>query len=194
MLSDNERMKVRPSKPSRAIEKSGRTWSDKQRREAAQLYLSLGNMSLVSNFTGIPYITLKVWKRTEWWNDLIQEIRTQDKIELSARLKKIVAASLTVVEDRLEHGDFQFDQKTGQNVRKPVNLKDAHKVAVDLQTRQEVLEKLDKPEVTDEAVESKLLKLAEKFSAMATMKINQKLNVPLVEEVEDATIVQETSR
>lgn len=175
MLSDSEAKKGRKSPRPRSVDApTNRQWSDKQRIEAAQTYLALGNMSLVSQLTKIPYITLRVWKKSEWWNDLINEIKTQEKIELSAKMKKIINASLSVVEDRLQNGDFQFDQKTGQNVRKPVNMKDAHKVAVDLQQRQEVLEKLDKPETTDEAIESKLLKLAEKFAEMTTKKIEQK--------------------
>lgn len=174
MLSDNPNKKELKSKPNRAVKASNRQWSDKQKTEAATTFLALGNMSMVSQILGIPYITLKVWKRSEWWNDLIQELRTQEKLELSARMKKIINASLTVVEDRLVNGDFQFDQKTGRNVRKPVNMKDAHKVAIDMQQRQEVLEKLDKPEQTEDGVENKLLKLAEKFADMATKKIEQK--------------------
>lgn len=185
MLSDKESKKGKKSSPSRAIAAKKYAWSDKQKTEAAQTWLALGNMSLVSKLTGIPHITLRVWKRSEWWQDLIQELRTQEKMELSARMKKIINASLTVVEDRLVNGDFQFDQKTGQNVRKPVNMKDAHKVAVDLHQRQEILEKLDKPVQTEEGVENKLLKLAEKFADMATKKIEQKRLEQNTVDVED---------
>lgn len=174
MLSDNPRKKQLPSRPVRAVAGKAKSWSDKQKLEAIQTYLAIGNLSMVSQLTGIPYITLKVWKKTEWWNDQVQEIKTSRKIELSAKMKRIIDASLAVVEDRLEHGDYQFDQKTGQNVRKPVNLKDAHRVAVDLQQRQEILEKADVAEVHEEAIENKLLTLANKFAEMATKKIEQK--------------------
>ena len=65
-------------------------------------------------------------------------------------------------------------------------MKDAHKVAIDLSDKQEALEKADKPVQTEEHVEDKLLKLAEKFADMATKKIEQNNNDRRTVEVEDA--------
>ena len=149
-------------------------WSDKQKTEAIQSYLLLGNLSLTGRVLGIPEITLRKWKATPWWQEQIHELRTQERIELSARLKKIVNAAQTVVEDRLVNGNFQMDQKSGEVIRIPVNMKDAHKVAVDLMERQELMEKTEKPELTDEGIDDKLLKLANKFADMATKRIEQK--------------------
>jgi hypothetical protein len=152
-------------------------WSDKQKMEAIQSYLVLGNLALTSRILNIPDCTLKVWKRSEWWKDAVEEIRTQERIELSAKMKNIVNAGLEVVADRMANGDFQYDQKTGEVIRKPVNMKDAHKVATDLQMRQEALQKATDgvSDTTSEAgVEDKLLKLADKFAEMATKKIEQK--------------------
>lgn len=189
MLSDSPRLKEVKTKPNRAVNaETNRRWSDKQKMEAVQSYLLLGNLSLTSRILGIPLITLKVWKNSMWWKDCVQEIKTQEKIQLSGRLKKIVDSSLSVVEDRLENGDFQFDQKTGQVIRKPVNMKDAHKVAVDLQERHELLEKADKEIITDEGVEDKLLKLAEKFADMATKKIEQKRDEARTIDVVDVVV------
>lgn len=193
MLSDAESKKNRKSVPIRSINAdTNRSWSDAQKLEAIQSYLVLGNLALTSRLLGIPEITLRVWKTKDWWKDQVAELKAQEKFELSAKMKKIVNASLAVVEDRLEHGDFQFDQKTGQTVRKPVNMKDAHKVAVDLQQRQEMLEKVSVEETQqDTSVEDKLLKLAEKFADMATKKIDQKVSEHRTIDVSDA-IVKET--
>lgn len=193
MLSDAESKKNRKSVPIRSINaETNRSWSDAQKLEAIQSYLVLGNLALTSRLLGIPEITLRVWKTKDWWKDQVAELKAQEKFELSAKMKKIVNASLAVVEDRLEHGDFQFDQKTGQTVRKPVNMKDAHKVAVDLQQRQEMLEKVSVEETQqDTSVEDKLLKLAEKFADMATKKIDQKVSEHRTIDVSDA-IVKET--
>jgi transposase-like protein len=185
MLSDAASRQPLKSKRARSITaETSRSWSDSQKMEAIQSYLLLGNLALTSRILGIPEITLRVWKRTEWWKDTVQEIRTQEKIELSSKMKKIVKASMDVVEDRLINGDFQFDQKTGAVVRKPVNMRDAHKVAVDLADRQDVLERAEKPETTDAGIESRLLKLAEKFADMATKNIDQRRTI----DVEDATL------
>lgn len=176
MLSDSVKVKTTYKNPKdkSILAKTRGHWSDKQKLEAVQSYLLLGNLSLTGRILGIPEVTLRVWKTTDWWNDLVNEVKTQERIQLSARMKQIVDASLTVVEDRLLNGDYQFDQKTGQTIRKPVNMKDAHKVAVDLQDRQEILEKSEKPVITDDHIEDKLLKLAAKFAEMATKSIQDK--------------------
>lgn len=194
MLSDTTSKKNKKTLRPRSIEAgTNKQWSDSQKVEAIQSYLLLGNLALTSRILGIPEVTLRVWKTTEWWKDKVNEIKTQDRIQLSSRMKKIVDASLTVVEDRLLNGDFQFDQKSGEVIRKPVNLKDAHKVAVDLQDRQELMEKTEKPETSDEGVESRLLKLAEKFAEMATMKIEQQALEKRTIVVEDARVVEKDS-
>lgn len=188
MLSDSPRKKEKASNPVRSTKKKEGTlvhWSDKQKMEAVNSYLLLGNLALTARLLNIPEITLRVWKASTWWKDLVEEAKLQEKMELSARVKKLVDASMSVVEDRLANGDFQFDQKTGQIIRKPVNMKDAHKVAVDMQAQRTMLEKEQKPEQTEEHVEDKLLKLAEKFADMATKKIEQQQDASRTVDVED---------
>lgn len=177
------------SKKDRSISASTNLhWSEKQRMEAVNSYLLLGNLALTGRLLGIPEVTLRVWKATTWWKDAVEEIKHSEKIQLSARIKKLVDASLTVVEDRLANGDFQYDQKSGTTVRKPVNMKDAHKVAIDLANKQEQIEKSERPEQTEEHVEDKLLKLAEKFADMATKKIEQNIDAQRTIDVEDVEI------
>jgi hypothetical protein len=184
--STKGRKKLLPSTPVRStLAPTNKQWSDKQKMEAVNSYLLLGNLALTGRLLNIPEITLRVWKATTWWKDAVAEIKASEKIELSARIKKLVDASMTVVEDRMMNGDFQFDQKTGQVVRKPVNMKDAHKVAVDMQDRREILEKSEVVVQTEEHVEDKLLKLAEKFADMATKKIEQNNNAARTVDAED---------
>jgi len=153
--------------------------------DAVNSYLLLGNLALTGRLLNIPEITLRVWKATTWWKDAVVEVKASEKIELSSRIKKLVDASMTVVEDRLSNGDFQYDQKSGTMVRKPVNMKDAHKVSVDLQARQDILEKSDVVVQTEEHVEDKLLALAAKFADMATKKIEQNNNAARTVDAED---------
>ena len=188
MLSDSERKKDKKSKRIRSIAaETNRQWADSQKMEAIQSYLLLGNLALTSRILGIPEITLRVWKTSQWWKDAVAEIQAQEKIELSAKMKKIVGASLAVVEDRLVNGDFQFDQKSGEVIRKPVNMKDAHRVAMDMQERQVTIEKAMNGDVTQEDdVQSKLLKLAEQFAEMSMKKIEQKVDEHRTIDVTDA--------
>ena len=189
MLSDSPSKQLKKSKRIRSITApTNKQWSDSQKMEAIQSYLLLGNLALTSRILGIPEITLRVWKTSQWWKDTVAEIKSQEKVELSSKMKKLVGASLAVVEDRLINGDFQFDQKTGEVIRKPVNMKDAHKVAMDMQERQDLIDKSLSGEESkgDEGVQSRLLKLAEQFAEMATKKIEQKVDEHRTVDVEDA--------
>jgi hypothetical protein len=118
----------------------------------------------------VPEETIRYWRKQDWWDDTVREIRHSGKVELSSKMKKIVEASIAVIEDRIVNGDFVFDQKTGEVVRKPVNLKDAHKVAIDMVDRQGALEQeADGGVSSNESknIASSLEKLAEAFKTFA---------------------------
>lgn len=77
-------------------------------------------------------------------------------------MKKALAVTL----DRLENGDFFYDQKTGKVKRKPVSMTDAHRVAVDLMSRREVLRnaQADRKEEIHSTVQDQLAVLAKEFA------------------------------
>lgn len=196
-LSDAPREANLKRNVNRAIEATtNKRWSDKQKMEALTTFLALGNLSLTGRVLGIPEITLRVWKRSNWWTEAVADLKSQERIELSNKLKRIVDAAHAVVENRLTNGDAVVIPKTGEIVFKPVSMKDAHRVAVDLQNQREVVEKLNKP--VDEVTESntdKLEQLAEKFAEFATKKIEQKFDKrrTIEGEVTDVTLVQHES-
>ena len=147
----------------RSVEAKSHSWSDKQKIEAVQSYLLLGNLALTSRILNIPEITLRVWKTSEWWKNTVEDIKASENIQMSTRLKKILDASLVAVEDRLVNGDFVYDNKTQQMVRKQVNMRDAHKVAVDLMEKSSVLEKATTPKEQEQTDESRMERLAQLF-------------------------------
>src|SRR6266581_5336428 len=108
MLSDNPKRQHCKTPKRRAVATRNRLWSDSQKIEAVQTYMVLGNMRLVSGALKIPFDTLKVWKSSEWWKSLEGDLRMQDDLQLSARLKNIVGKSYDVIEDRMENGDFVY--------------------------------------------------------------------------------------
>lgn len=167
MLSDNKRKQEIPSKRGRPVGSAGHQWSDSQKLEAVTTYLALGNLVLTSNVLKIPEMTLRGWKQKDWWKDIEGELRVQESLELSARLKRIVENTLAAAEDRIANGDFIYDNKSGQMVRKPVSLKDAHKVAMDMIDKREVLENKQPTSVSMERIDDKLTKLAQKFEEIA---------------------------
>jgi len=183
-LTDNEKTKDRKPKIRSVDAGTNRSWSDKQKIEAVQSYLLLGNLALTSRILKIPEITLRVWKTTEWWKNVVDDLRQQESMEMSGRLRKIVDASLVAVEDRLLNGDLMYDNKTGQMVRKPVNMRDAHKVAVDLMDKKKLLDKeaLEGPQ--EQQDDDRLLKLAEKFASLVQAKTEKPVEIIDVEDVE----------
>lgn len=153
----------------RGVNQMNKHWSDAQKIEAVTLWLSMGNLRLVGATLRIPEDTIRKWRMQNWWKEIADEIQLQDKIQLSATAKNIIDKSLSTIADRLEHGDWIYDQKSGQMRRKPVGMKDALAVADRLMDRKEQLDKVQVQEHSVESVEQKLNKLMEKFSAIASV-------------------------
>lgn len=187
-LTDNPNTKNRKPKTRAVDVGTNKSWSDKQKLEAVQSWLLLGNLALTSRILSIPEVTLRVWKATEWWKNCVDEIKLQDDMQMSARLKKIVDASLMAVEDRLVNGDLMYDQKSGEMVRKQVNMRDAHKVAVDLMDKKQLLDKAAAPIQEEQKDEDRLLRLAEKFATFVTQKKQS-----VIIDAEDIEIKQDNS-
>ena len=187
-LTDSELLKDRRPKR-RALDAKGKHWSDSQKLEAVQTYLMLGSVRMTSAALKIPEVTIKIWRSSAWWKDLESELKIQDELQLSTRLKKIAEKSFAAVEDRLEHGNFVFDQKTGKIRRIPVNLKDAHKVAIESIQQQELIANKHVEVANDGQIINKLEQLAAKFAEMATDKFKQIQDEPRT--VEMADVVQE---
>lgn len=169
MLSDSPSRKDVPSLPKRGKDvTTNRQWSDSQKLEAVTTYLALGNLSLTSRVLNIPEMTMREWKNKEWWKEVEGELKVQDDIQLSSRLKRIIESTLTATEDRLANGDWIFNSKDGCLMRKPVALRDAHRVTMDLVERREILANKQPISANLEQIDEKLKKLAEKFDQIAT--------------------------
>ena len=94
---------------------------------------------------------------------------------------------MTTVEDRLVNGDYGFNQKTGEIFRKPVNMKDAHKVAVDMIDQKLKVEGRATQQVEKLDTMNQLEFLAKKFAEFATMSktdLKQAINQDVIIDVE----------
>lgn len=168
MLADSYRANQKLTTKRRKITDKHKFWSDNQKLEAVQTFILLGGSpSLTAKTLQIPLVTLNYWRSKEWWKELHQDIKTQERLTLSARLKNIVEKSLHLVEDRLENGDYIYDNKTGQLKRRPVGLKDSHRVAVELLDRKAKLDAVEEFKTSQESIEEKLVKLQESFKKLA---------------------------
>lgn len=158
--------------PRRGVAQEGRWWSDAQKLETVKTFLMTGNLAMTARMLKIPEDTARRWAKSTWWVEIVDDLRTQDELLLSTRLQKIVAKSLDVVEDRLDNGDFVYDQKSGAMRRKPVALRDAHKVGLDLDAKRELILGRQAPRASEEQIDDKLLKLAKSFADIVNGKKN----------------------
>lgn len=153
----------------------GKPWAQQQKIDAVLTYLATGSEVKTAAATGIPKATLHIWRYQPWWKELVQQLQDEKDDEINSDIAKIIEKSMATVADRLENGDFGFNQKTGEIFRKPVNLKDAHKVAVDMIDKRNVLN--GKPTSITEKIDTnnQLEFLAKKFAEFASMS-NKQLN------------------
>lgn len=190
MLSDSDKLKNVASKKKRPLTGvKNMHWSDSQKLEAVTTYLALGNLVLTSSVLKIPEMTLRAWKQKDWWREIESELAVQEDIQLSSRLKRIVETTLSAAEDRIQNGDWIYNNKEGCLMRKPVNLRDVHKVTMDLIDKREHLSGKTHVVQTVDAIEDKLTKLAEKMAeiANANRKTIEVTDVIIGEEVDATT-------
>ena len=171
----------------RAVVKPGKHWSQQQKIETVLTYLATGSETKTAAATGVPKATLHIWRYQPWWKELVVQLQEEKDDSINADVAKIIEKSMATVADRLEHGDFGFNQKTGEIFRKPVNLKDAHKVAVDMIDKRNLLN--GKPTSRTESVSAnnQLEFLAKKFAEFATMTkqdLNRAINQDEIIDVE----------
>lgn len=144
----------------------GHSWQTKM--DVVARYMLLGNLRVVSEQLEIPYSTLADWKRSEWWPDMVEQLRRQKKQKTADTLSGIIETSVEILKDRLENGDWMFDQKNGVPVRKPVSAKDAQMITNQLLQRQAQLEDIiDKNSHKQETVQETLALLSKEFEKMA---------------------------
>lgn len=150
--------------------KNKKNWKHAKKIEVVTTYLALGNAPLTSGVTGVPSQTIKQWKMQPWWNELVDQIRIDENTQTDAKLTKIIDRALDVVADRITEGDFQYDPKTGQLMRVPVKMRDAHAVSSDLIDRRELIRKAPKEAIAQATVSDHLMKLAEQFASFVSQK------------------------
>ena len=155
---------------------TGEWWSEAKRIEVVTSWLALGKIPLVSHCTGVSEGTIRQWRTQPWWKELELSILTETDQELDAKLAKRIDKALDVIYDRLENGDFMYDPKTGEFIRKPVNMKDTHRVMVDMLDKRLLLRKQPKEQQSQEAVQDILKNLAKEFESMAKKRLKETIS------------------
>jgi len=153
----------------------GQVWTDAKKVETVTTWLILGNVPLVAATVGIPAGTIRRWRFEPWWGELVREIQSESDQELDTKLAKRVDKALDIINDRLENGDFQYDPRSGQFVRKPVGLRDTWKMTSEMVDKRMLLRKIPRESTNQEAVGDILKNLAKEFADMAHKRLNEKV-------------------
>jgi len=159
-------MDNKPGVERKAIRRSEGWHSWEKKVQVVTSYIALGKAPMVEAVTGVPAGTIRQWKLKDWWKELEGMLREEGAMEMDAKLQKVVDKSLDIVMDRLEHGDFIYDPKSGNVKRRPVYLKDAARVAGETIDRKVVLSKFIAPFQEKASLEDQLKKLAEEFKKL----------------------------
>lgn len=154
-------------------------WTYDTKITVCELLQNLGNARATSELTEVPMMTIRHWQKQDWWPEILHEVQKQKRLELNSRLNKIVDTALSKIEDRLENGDYFFNQKTGTIERKQVSLRDANQVAKDILGQQISLQKIDNGQADFQTSAKDLLtNLANEFA-----KLNKKLKQGNAEDI-----------
>lgn len=140
-------------------------WTLETKISMVQRLLVHGNARRATEELGVPWDTYQDWRRAEWWSELIEEVKLQQRLELNNRLGTVVDKALEILEDRMENGDLVLNQKTGQIVRRAIPARDAARIANDILSRKLVMEKQDtEQQVQKDTVSETLKTLAKEFA------------------------------
>lgn len=154
----------------------GDWWPEKKKLEVVTTYLVLGKASLVAASTGVPEGTVRRWMIEPWWKEMVDQVRQDSDQELDSKLEQRLSKVLDLVQDRLDNGDFMFDPKSGEFIRRPVALKDGWKVGREMFDVRMILRKQKPEQVSQEGVADILKGLATEFAQMARNKVKEKVN------------------
>ena len=159
-------------------------WSEKQRMEAFTLYLTLGNMNLVSDKLGIPVKTLTKWKYSPWWKEQFVEFENGNKIKLGTKVSNLLSKASVSLEDMLDNGNMYYDFKTKSIARKPLTAREVVEIMrVGVQTSDLVEKARTAYELRDQR-DQKAQEQLDKLEKIAKMLTNKVIEPPALIDVE----------
>ena len=135
-------------------------------------YLALGNLSETSKIINVPLPTLSKWKQADWWKELVDDIQSGENQRSDNKMTKVIDRALDILVERLEQGDYQYDQKTGKLIKVPLKARDLERISSGLFDKRQLIRKQPTNIKVDSVTQAdRLLKLAEQFAQFAGQKI-----------------------
>lgn len=159
--------------------KKGEPWSEAKKLEAAAYYMVLGTAEKVEQFTGVPQGTVQGWKRSEWWQDALNQVREDHNDEIDNQMTGIMGKALTRIENMIDEGEVKRDPKTGEYYNIPVGIRDLAVTAAITFDKRQLLRGKATQRVEKVTVDERLNDLSDKFKQFASAK---EIEVEVIEE------------
>ena len=144
--------------------------SETDRIRAATVYAVTGSAVKTQEITGIPSGTIRQWKTQPWWPQIIDRIRQEHDDELDVKFTGIINKTIEVINDRLEKGDYVYDLKAQQLIRKPMGGKETAVVSSIFMDKRSLIREKKKIHSEETAVMDRLKKLAQEFEGFVKAK------------------------
>lgn len=159
-LADKARLRRKPG------------WYPEEKKiEVATLFAAgVTNSTELERLTGVKSTSIREWRTNDWWVELLERIHMAHDQETVSQFTQIVDKSLEVIQDRLQNGDYIYDKRTGEVIRKPVSMRDAASVNSSIVDKRQLLR--GKPTSRSESVgtQERLDKLAQEFKKFSESK------------------------
>lgn len=147
-------------------------WDKKKQLEAVTTYLATGSIAETSRIINVPYRTVQSWKlESEWWPKVVEEIQSGENQKIDQKMSRIIDKTLEKLVERIEDGDYMYDQKTGRMVKVPIKARDLERITSGLFDKRQLIRKQPTNIKSDPSNQTdRLLKLAEQFASFAAGK------------------------
>ena len=179
-------------KAKKTLPHQGGHWSETKKQKAVCLWVAGIPLTQIAVELNVPHETIKGWRTTTWWNDIAKDLRSEESQKLDAKLTKILDKSLENIMDRLENGEFIYDQKTGKVKRAPTKLRDSTVAFNTLMDKRSLIRKEPTKIVEQQSTAQQLENLAKQFEQFVTGKIKEeKLKDVVAEFIIDDTVQQD---
>lgn len=162
-------------------------WKESKKIEAVATYLSTGSNAETVRLTGVPLDTINRWKTQPWWKEYIEQIRKDEEQQLDNKLSKAVDKALDNLIDRIENGEYIYDQKTGKVIRTPAKLRDLNTAFNNVIDKRQLLRKQPTKIVEQQNTATQLQNLADSFAKFVQKTIKE----PEMPFIEGETVVQQ---
>ncbi len=114
----------------KALEHPRSYYTKEQKISAITTYVLTGSIEAAAKNAGVPRHNVSDWKcYSSWWPLEVAKVRIQEQDKLDAIMTGVIDNTMTQLNDRIEHGDWKKNTKTGELERIPLTAKDLSIVA-----------------------------------------------------------------